>query len=281
MATLLVEKGLCGGQVLTADLVENFPGFPAGIQGIELMEKMTAHAKKNGLEVKAAEAVKLIVEKGLFKVIIDTKEELSAVSIIVATGAHWRPMGVPGEEEFRGRGVSYCATCDGPLFKGKEVVVIGGGDTAVGEALFLTKFAKKVTIVHRRDKLRAAQILRERVLSNKTIEVRWNSVVTKISGKATIEKVTLKDVHTGRESELPCSGVFVLIGISPNSELVKGIVDVDEDGYIVTDEDMKTSAEGIFACGDIRKKSLRQIVAACGEGAAAAFSAERYVERVK
>ena len=281
MKTLLVERGLCGGQALLADLIENFPGFPNGIRGAELAAYFVSQAQKTGLAVLNAEAKKLIVEKDSFRIIIDNDEKLGAFSLIIATGARWRRLGVPGEEKLQGRGVSYCATCDGPLFKGKEVVVVGGGDTAVGDALFLAKFARKVTIVHRRDKLRAARILQERVSARENIEVRWNSVATKISGDAKVERVTLKDVQSNKESDLRCDGVFVLVGIDPNSEPAKGILEMDESGYIVCDNDMRTSVDGIFACGDVRKKTLRQIVTACGEGAVAAFSAQHYIERVK
>src|SRR3989338_8291829 len=208
---LLLEKGLAGGQVLITDLVENFPGFPDGVAGPDLADHFLKQAKRAGLEIKEAEAKKIVLEKGRFKVIIDGLKELKALSIIIATGANWSSLGVPGEEELRGRGVSYCATCDGPLFKGKEIVVVGGGDTAVGEAIFLTRFASKVTIVHRRDKLRAVKILQERALSNKKIEVAWNSVIAKIKGSSKVEGVTLKDVKTGKESDIKADGVFGLL----------------------------------------------------------------------
>lgn len=278
LKAVLVEKGFPGGQVPTADLIENFPGFPEGIGGMALAELFASQARKAGLETLTAEAAQLTVEKGEFRIIIDTGDTLSTRSLIMATGARWNVLDVPGEEALRGRGVSYCATCDGPLFKGKEVVVVGGGDTAVGDALFLAKFAKKVTIVHRRDKLRAAKVLQERALANERIRICWNSLVTKIDGRSKVESVVLKDVAGHAESTLTCDGVFVLIGVKPNSAIVKGIVDTDEAGAISTDGDMHTSRRGIFACGDVRKKALRQIVTACGEGAAAAFSAQHYIE---
>ncbi len=278
MRALLIEKGLCGGQALITDLVENFPGFPDGVSGPDLADYFLRQAKKTGLEIREAEAKKLIVEKDVFKVIIDSQKELKTRSFIIATGASWNSLGVPGEAEFRGKGVSYCATCDGPLFKGKKVVVAGGGDTAVGEAVFLTKFAKKVTIVHRRDKLRAVKILQERALANKKIEIAWNSVITDIRGASKVEAVALKNTKNAKESSLACDGVFVLVGIRPNSEIVKGIAALDEKGYIIVDDDMKASVEGIFACGDVRKKALRQIVTACGDGATAASSAQHYLE---
>ena len=278
MKTLLLEKNFYGGQVLLTDIIENFPGFPDGIKGPDLMEQFILQAKNVGLNVLNAEAKKLVVEKDAFKVIIDDGEEFGASTVMIATGASWNPLNVPGEKELTGRGVSYCATCDGPLFKDKEVVVVGGGDKAVGDALFLAKFAKKVTIVHRRDELRAAKILQDRVFAAENIEIAWNSVVTKISGKSKVEAVTLKDVRDNKESDLRCNGIFVLIGIRPNSGLAKGVVDTDESGYILTDDSMKTSARGIFACGDVRKKVLRQIVTSCGDGATAAFAAQHYIE---
>ena len=278
LKTLLIEKDFCGGQVILTDVIENFPGFPDWIRGPDLMERFTLQAKNVGLDVLNGEVKKLVIEKGAFKVIIGNGDVFGALTVVISTGASWNALNVPGEKELTGRGVSYCATCDGPLFKNKEVVVVGGGDTAVGDALFLAKFAKKVTIVHRRDKLRAVKILQERVFAAKNIEVAWNSVVTKISGKTSVESVTLKNVVDNKESDLKCDGVFVLVGIRPNSELVKGIVDTDEAGYILADDSMKTSIDGLFACGDVRKKALRQIVTACGDGATAAFTAQHHIE---
>ena len=281
LAAVLIEKAFPGGQVLTADLVENFPGFPEGIGGMALAELLVSQARAAGLETRTAEVKQLTVEKDGFHIIIDKGEILSTRSLIIATGAAWNALNVPGEEDLRGRGVSYCATCDGPLFRDREVVVVGGGDTAVGDALFLAKFAKKVTIVHRRDALRAAKVLQERVRANEKIEVRWNSIVVRIEGRSRVTSVVLKNVSDQTTSTLPCDGVFVLVGVKPNSELVKGIVDTDASGSIVTDGDMRTSRQGIFACGDVRKKILRQIVTACGEGAAAAFSAQHYLEGLR
>jgi len=284
MKTLLLEKALCGGQILVTDTIENFPGFPEGIKGPDLAEWMFKQASHAGLEVKALEVAKVASKKGsqpLFSIDATGAETIETLSIIIASGANWNALGIPGEKELTGRGVSYCATCDGPLFKGKEVVVIGGGDTAIEDALFLTKFAGKVTVVHRRGRLRATKILQERALANSRIEFSFNSVATAISGTKRCEGVTVKDVNTGAEHTIKASGVFVLIGMSPNSGFAKGVVTMDEKGYIVCDDDMKTSADGIFACGDVRKKSLRQVVTAAGDGATAAFSAQHYVERLK
>ncbi|MFA5085059.1 MAG: thioredoxin-disulfide reductase [Candidatus Omnitrophota bacterium] len=284
MKTLLLEKLICGGQMLTADLIENFPGFPHGAKGPELADLMLKQAEAVGLEMSALEAKNIIskkTEKDPF--IIETAEGgvFKALSIIISTGANWNTLGVPGEERLRGRGVSYCATCDGPLFKNKDIAVVGGGDTALGDAIFLTRFANKVTVIHRRDKLRATRIIQERALANSKIELCLKSVVTGITGNVKVEGVKVKDVSTNEEKAIKADGVFVLIGLSPNSGIFKGLLDLDEKGYIRSGEDMSTSVNGIFACGDVRKKPLRQIVTAAGEGATAAVSAEQYVEKLK
>ncbi|MBI5144111.1 MAG: thioredoxin-disulfide reductase [Candidatus Omnitrophica bacterium] len=284
LKTLLLEKAMCGGQALIADTIENFPGFPDGIKGPDLGNWILKQAEHFGVEKKLAEAKRIIPkkeEKGPFAVVLDEGEDIHALSLIIATGARWNALGIPGEKELTGRGVSYCATCDGPLFKGKDLVVIGGGDTALEDALFLTKFANKITIIHRRDRLRATEILQERAFANKRIEFCYNSIATGIVGRTKVEGIKIKDVNTGKEKIIKSEGVFVFIGILPNSEILKGLVKMDEKGYIISDEDMKTSADGIFACGDVRKKLLRQIVTAAGEGATAAFSAQAYVERLK
>ena len=284
MKTLLLEKTMCGGQVLITDTIENFPGFPDGIKGPDLANWILKQAEHFGVEKKLAEAKKIIIKKEEdepFKVVLNEGEDIHALSLIISTGARWNALGIPSEKELTGRGVSYCATCDGPLFKGKDLVVIGGGDTALEDALFLTKFANKVTIVHRRNRLRATQILQERALANKRIEFCYNSIATGIIGGTKVEGIKIKDVDTGKEKIIKSEGVFVFIGIVPNSEILKGLVKMDEKGYIISDEDMKTSADGIFVCGDVRKKLLRQIVTATGEGATAAFSAINYVDHLK
>jgi thioredoxin reductase (NADPH) len=205
-----------------------------------------------------------------------------ALSVIVATGANWRKIGVPGESEFTGRGVSYCATCDGPFYRDREVIVIGGGDTAVQEALFLTNFASKVTIVHRRDRLRATPLLRDRAAANPKMAFAWDSVVTEIGGGEAVTHVNIASVKDPRETrQIPADGVFVFIGLVPNTEFMKGVAKLGKEGYIVADRDMKTSERGIFACGDCIEKLLRQVVTACGDGATAAFSAQLYVEELK
>ena len=284
MKTLLLEKMICGGQVLMADLIENFPGFPCGTNGPELADLMLKQAGAAGLEISTREVKKITLkkdEKDPFVIETAEGDTFKALSVIISTGAKWNALGVPGEERLRGRGVSYCATCDGPLFKNKDIVVVGGGDTALGDAIFLTRFANKVTVVHRRDKLRAARILQERALMNKKIELCLKSVVTEINGNVRVEGIKVKSVSTNEERTIKADGVFVLVGLSPNSGIFKGLLEFDEKGYIGSDEDMRTSVDGIFACGDVRKKSLRQIVTAAGEGATAAVSAEHYVERLK
>lgn len=282
--TILLEKTMCGGQALIADTIENFPGFPDGVKGPDLANWMLKQAKAFGLEVKLSEARKVTLKKREsepFTVTLNDGNDIHALSLIIATGARWNSLGIPGEKEFASRGVSYCATCDGPLFKNKDIVVVGGGDTALEDALFLAKFANKITIIHRRDRLRATKILQERAFANKRIGFCYNSIAISIIGEAKVEGVKIKDVNTNKEKMLKSEGVFIFVGITPNSEILKGLVKMDEKGYVISDNDMKTSMDGIFACGDVRKKLLRQIVTATGEGATAAFSAQRYVERIK
>lgn len=284
MNVLMLEKMACGGQILVTDTIENFPGFPEGIKGPELADWMLKQAQHFGLKTEAAEAARIALKKSkerIFEIELAGSRRIETLSAIIATGARWNCLGIPGEKELSGRGVSYCATCDGPLFKGKDVTVIGGGDTALEDALFLTKFAAKVTIVHRRDRLRATKILQDRASANKKIELCLNAIASEITGQKKVEGVRIKDTKTGAEKIIKTDGVFVLIGMTPNSDIVKGLADLDEKGYIVTDDEMRTSTDGIFACGDVRKKLLRQVVTAAGDGATAAFSAEHYVERVK
>lgn len=284
MDVLLLEKMLPGGQILVTDRIENFPGFPEGIGGPELAEWMNKQAEHFGLQTKTAEVKNIGLkqsEKEPFLVKLAEGAEVSALSVIIATGARWNELNIPGEKELAGRGVSYCATCDGPLFRGKKVVVVGGGDTALEDALFLTKFADSVTIVHRRDRFRATKILQDRVAANKKITPCLNSVAIEIMGKAKCSGLKVKDLTSGTTNELHADGVFIFIGMKPNSESVSGVVGLDENGYIITDDQMRTSVDGIFACGDVRKKLLRQVVTAAGDGATAAFSAGHYVDRLK
>jgi thioredoxin reductase (NADPH) len=282
--TLLIESGMVMSQISVTHLVENYPGIPE-IGGYELVEKFKEQAKKFGLATTYASVAGLekteIAGMPGWRVKTDAGN-FEALSVIVATGANWRKIGVPGESELAGRGVSYCATCDGPFYRDKEVIVIGGGDTAVQEALFLTSFASKVTIVHRRDRLRATPILRERAAANPKIAFAWDSVVTAIGGTEAVTHVKLAGVKDAAQTrDVPADGVFVFIGLVPNTEFMQGVVKLGKDGYIVADRDMKTSEPGIFACGDCIEKLLRQVVTACGDGATAAFSAQLYVEDLK
>jgi len=288
MKTLLLEKMVFGGQAAIATTIENYPGFPKGIEGIDLMNRTREQAEKYGLEIKSGEVVKVSLSSEdersgspLEKKIVKTSEEYKAIALIMATGTKPRKLVVPGEERLIGRGVSYCATCDGPLFKNRKVVVVGGGDTAVEEALFLSRFAEKTTLIHRRDELRATKIIQERAISNPKMEFVWKSIVTEVLGEAEVKGVKVRNLETGKDLILETKGVFVCIGTVPNTEFLKGVVEMDGEGFIITDENMETSIKGIYACGDVRKKLLRQVVTACGEGATAGFAAGQYVGKWK
>jgi len=280
LKTLVIESYSVPGQAIITDSIENFPGFPEGINGFELVEKFKKQAEKFGAEliVKNVEKIEQLQDGWRIKA---EDKTYTTLSIIIATGAHPRKLDVPGEHKFTGKGVSYCATCDGALYRDKHVVVIGGGDTAIDEALFLTRFAKKVTLVHRRDRLRATKILQERVLANKKIEFAWESNVIEILGKDKVGGVKIKNIKTKKDTDLSCDGVFVFVGYEPNTDLAKDLLKLDKKSYILADDDMNTSKKGIFACGDCKKKLLRQVVTACGDGATAAFNAQQYVEKLK
>ena len=284
MSTLLIEKALPGGQAILTEIIENYPGFPLGITGPELMQKMEEQAVGFGLKIEYGEVAEVNIKEGRenkVKMVKINNQEYKTLAIILASGAEASKLEVPGEEELRGRGVSYCATCDAPFFKNQKIVVVGGGDTAIEEALYLTKFVREVTIIHRRDRLRATKILQERVFANKKINFTWDSVATKILGKEKVEGVLIQNKKTGEEKEIFCQGVFVFVGNVPNSKFLNDIIKLDKKGYILTDNNMMTSQEGIYACGDVRKKLLRQVVTACGEGATAAFAAQKYIEELK
>ncbi len=278
LKTLMLEKLSPGGQVLMTDWVENYPGFPDGISGFELMDKMRRQAEKFGLDIKSTEVSRLDILKEK-QILATDNGNLESKAIILACGATPQKLGIEGESLLTGKGVSYCATCDGPFYREQEVAVIGGGDTAVEEALFLTKFASKIYLIHRRDKLRATKLLQERAWAEEKIEIIWDSIPKKVVGKAGVEGIDLKNVKTGEESHLPVQGVFVFIGYRPNNE--KGLLECDERGFVVTSNNMETSETGIFAAGDITSKLLRQISTAVGDGATAAFAAERYLESLK
>ena len=279
LKTLLMEKLSPGGQVLLTDTVENYPGFPDGITGFELMDRMRRQAENFGLTIQSHEVIRLNLSPEKKEVVTD-KGSLESRSLILTTGAMPRKLAIEGEERLTGKGVSYCATCDGPFYRDREVAVIGGGDTAVEEALYLTRFASKVHLVHRRNALRATKLLQERALAQEKIAFAWDTIPTRILGKAGVEEIELKNVKSGDVSRLRVDGVFVFVGYNPNNELVKGQLNLDRYGFVVTDNDLETSVPGVFAAGDIRSKLLRQISTAVGEGATAAFAAERYLENV-
>jgi thioredoxin reductase (NADPH) len=281
MDTLLIEKAMPGGQAVLTEIIENYPGFPEGISGPELMQKIEEQAVRFGLKIEYGEVEEVKIQEDKVKIVRINNQEYRTLAIILTSGAEASKLGVPGEEKLRGRGVSYCATCDAPFFKDQKIVVVGGGDTAIEEALYLTKFVREVTIIHRRDRLRATKILQERVFANKKINFVWDSVVTKILGKEKVEGVLIQNKKTGEEKEISCQGVFVFVGNVPNSKFLNESIKLDLKGYILTDDNMMTSQEGIYACGDVRKKILRQVVTACGEGATAAFAAQKYIEELK
>lgn len=279
MKTLMIEKGLPGGQMANTQDIENYPGFE-NVLGPELSQKMFDHAQKFGAEFARGEILK-IEDDGLFKRVTLRDREYKAKSVIVATGAKHRELGIPGEKELAGFGVSYCAVCDGAFFADQELVVVGGGDSAVEEALFLTRFASKVTIIHRRDQLRAQKIIQKRAFDNDKIEFIWDHTVEEILGDGLVSGVRIKHTKTGETKEFPCGGVFIYIGMDPITDCVRDLGITNENGYVVVDEDMKTSVAGVFSAGDVNEKMLRQIITATGDGSVAALSAQQYVENLE
>jgi len=277
LKVLLVEKMVLGGLATTTFQIENYPGFPEGLSGMELSDRMQDQVRRLGLDIMWGNCVSVESRKQHREVRVDSKV-LTAKAVIVSTGTEAARLGVPGEDEFRGRGVSYCATCDGPFYRDKNVLVVGGGNSAIEEALFLTRYAQKISVVHRRDELRADKILAERALSNPKVYFFWHSVLEGISGKGKVEEVLIKDVLTKKKIKVPVDGVFVYIGSKPNTEAVRNTVRTDKQGFIITDDQMRTSAAGIFAAGDVRVKSLRQVVTAAADGAVAADSARKFIE---
>ncbi|MBU3911605.1 MAG: thioredoxin-disulfide reductase [Candidatus Omnitrophica bacterium] len=280
LKTLVVESLSVPGQAILTDSIENYPGFPDGINGFELVERFKKQARHFGAELVTGDIKKVERSEKNFKVVLE-KKTYSSLSVIIATGARPKKINIPGEERLTGRGVSYCATCDGPLYKDKNVAVLGGGDSAVEEAIFLTRFAKKVSLIHRRDRLRATKILQEQAEANNKIEFILESRPVEIKGKDKVTSVMLENIKTGKKTDLICDGVFIFVGYDPNTAIFKDALDLNDKGYILTGPDMDTSQKGIFACGDCTQKLLRQVITACGDGATAAYSARQYVEELK
>ena len=276
LRSLLIEKAVTGGLIVNAGLVENYPGFPQGISGLELTDSMNQQAVKFGMETLLAEVTGLGL-KGEQKIVKTTEGDIVAKAVIIASGSGRVKLDVPGEEEFTGRGVAYCAICDAYFYKDLPVAVVGGGNAAINEALDLSKFAAKVTVIHRRQELRATSILQEKAFADPKIEFLWNTVVEAIEGEDVVKRIRLHNVRTGEKSVMDISGIFVAIGFKPNTDYLKGVLSLDANGAIITNEKMETEVPGIFAAGDIRSGSIRQVVAGAGDGAVAAIYAERYI----
>ncbi|WP_436863806.1 thioredoxin-disulfide reductase [Mammaliicoccus sciuri] len=280
LSTVMIERGMPGGQMANTEDVENFPGFDL-ITGPDLSTKMFTHAQKFGAKYEYGD-IKEIEDKGSYKVVNMGDKTLTARAIIIATGAEYKKIGVPGEQELGGRGVSYCAVCDGAFFKGKNLYVIGGGDSAVEEGIFLTKFADKVTIVHRRDELRAQKIIQDRAFKNEKIDFIWNTTLKTINEKdGKVGSVTLVSTEDGSESEHQADGVFIYIGMKPLTKPLESLGILNENGYIETNDEMETKVPGVYAAGDVREKTLRQIVTATGDGSIAAQNAQAYIESLE
>lgn len=279
--SLLLEKNLAGGLPTLTDIIENYPGFPDGIKGEKLVERFKQQALKFGAKIVEFEEVKKLerVEKKIIKVVTN-KQEYSSPAVIVASGGLPKKLNIPGEEEYTGRGVSYCALCDGPLYKNKSVLVIGGGNAALEEALFLAKFAREVILVYRRPELRGTKIFQERIKRERKIKLLLNHLVVSINGQNFVESVTVKNQESNRESKIDVSGIFIYIGFLPNSKFLEGLVELDNSGFILTNERMETSILGLYAVGDVRAKTVRQVAVACGEGVIAALSARDYLRKI-
>ena len=284
LKTLLIESYTVLSQLALTDLIENYPGFHEGIGGYDLLSNFKKQGQKFGLEVVdgIVEEIKHDNTDGKsFIVITKDKKSYKTKSLILASGAKTRKLGIPGEKEFAGKGVSYCAVCDGAFYKNRHVAVVGGGDTALQEALYLTKFASKVSIIHRRDKLRAEKILQEQVFNNEKISFIWDSIVEKIEGNDIVENLKLKNKKTDGTTNFACDGIFIFIGVISNTDYINRIVETDNSGWVITDEKMRTNIPGIFAAGDLRADTYRQIATAVGDGATAALSCEKYISKLK
>lgn len=273
--TIIIDKGMAGGQVLNTYEVDNYPGIP-DTSGPELAMKMQEHVMKYGVESVFDEVVELNLNDEV-KEVVTAGNSYKAKTIVLSTGAQWRQLGVEGEETFKGKGVSYCATCDGAFFRNKTVAVIGGGDVAVEDAIYLSRFCKKVYLIHRRDELRAVKVLQKKLFETEGVEVIWDSVLEEIKGDEIVSGIDILNKKTGEKSSLDLDGVFIAVGTVPNNELLKEKVDTDDGGYIVTSDSCETSIPGVFAVGDVRKKLLRQIITAAADGATAVYGAEHHI----
>ena len=280
LKTIVISGSLPGGQLMTTTEVENFPGFPTGITGPELMINMQQQSERFGTKIEVDEVTSIDFRNRPFKINTGSADYL-ADSVLISTGASPRKLGLKSEGDFSGRGVSYCATCDGPFFRDQEIIVVGGGDTALEEATFLTKFGKSVKIIHRRDELRASKILQERAFENPKIEFIWNSAIVNIKGQSKVESVTIRDINTGAETVIEAGGLFVAIGHEPNTTIFKGQIDLDERGYILLNNNTKTNIEGVFAAGDVHDHRYRQAITAAGFGCMAALDIEKWLAETK
>jgi thioredoxin reductase (NADPH) len=275
--SLLLEKQLLGGAPMNTEHIENYPGFPDGISGKELMGRMAEQAKKVGLEIDEFSRVTgIVVKEGMFHVSTEDKTHKS-MGLIIATGTEPVKLGIPGEDALVGRGISYCATCDGMFFRGLEVAVVGGGDTALSEALSLAIIVKTVYLIHRRDRFRAQQILQDRARKNEKIEFLLNKIPLRVNGNDQVESISLRDTVTSVESDLPVSGVFLYVGSKPDTAFLEGLAERDNGGFVITDDELATRTPGLFVAGDVRRKSLRQVSTAVGDGALAAVNLERFI----
>jgi len=276
LGSLLVERGIVGGQIINAELVENYPGFPNGISGMELTQLMHQQATKYGLATVTAEVTGIRLN-GEQKIVQTTGGDYLARTVIIANGAERQKLGIPGEAEFTGRGVSYCATCDAAFFREMTVAVVGGGNSALTEAIHLSRFASRVVVIHRRDQLRATRIMQEKALALPNIEFLWDTVVESIEGSDFVQNLKVRNVKSGQQTTLDLSGIFISVGIKPNTGYLKDLVPLDTIGAIITNDRMETEIPGIFAAGDIRHNSVWQVIAAAGDGAIAAIAAEKYL----
>jgi thioredoxin reductase (NADPH) len=275
--TILLEGALVGGQMTTTDEIDNYPGFPKGVTGADLTQLMEEQARAFECEI-IPETITKVEAEGEIKTVKASESTYRGHALILCPGTEYRKLGIPGEKEFAGRGVSYCATCDAAFFKDGKIVVVGGGDSALTEALFLRRFAREITIIHRRDALRAEKIYQEKAFAEPKISFLWDSVVQEIRGNQTVEKVVVRNVKTQEIQEIATEGVFMFVGVTPKTAFLSGVVELDEWGYIITDHACRASVEGVFAAGDARRSFLKQIATAVGDGATAAFAAEKYLE---